>query len=70
MDKDVRPCGRHQLTLAHQFAAAEHQELQQFERAPAQSYRLTVEQKQLPARNESKRAEGKNDFLSTCASLR
>ena len=26
--------------------------------------RAAVEQKQLPARNESKRAEGKNDFLS------
>ena len=70
MDEDARPGGRHQLILAHQFAAAGHQKLQQLERASAQFHGSFVEQKQLPARNELKRAEGKTDFLSACASLR
>ncbi len=54
MEEDARPGGRHQLILAHQFAAALHQQLQKLERASAQSYRPSVEQKQLPAGNESK----------------
>ena len=70
MDEDARPGGRHQLILADQFAAALHQKLQKFERASAQSYGSPVEKKQLPARNEAKWAEGKNDFLSACAPLR
>ena len=70
VDEDAGPGGRHQFILAHQFAAALHQQLQEFERAPAQFYGPPVEQKQLTAGNESKWAEGECQFLSACALLR
>jgi hypothetical protein len=70
MEEGAWPGGGHQLILAHQFAAALHQKLQKFERASAQFYGAPVEKKQLPARNESKWAEGEYEFLSACALLR
>jgi hypothetical protein len=69
MEEGARPGGRHQLVLAHQFTAAAHQNLQEFERAPAQFYRLLIEKKQPSAGHKSKWAEGEYQFLPARALL-
>jgi hypothetical protein len=70
VEEGARPGGRHQLTLADQFTATLHQKVQELERASAQLYGSRVKEKELPAGNESKWAEGEYEFLSACALLR